>query len=246
MPSARITYLYHSGFAVETENHFMIFDYYMDEVPQGKKRSISEGVLSMADIPKDKAATVFVSHNHGDHFNPVVFKWRKDRMGVNYIISSDVRTRARAIRMSPYEHVDASGLSVDTYGSTDAGVSFAVEADGFSIFHAGDLNLWHWIEESTEAEVRHAKQVFLRELAPLKDRRFDIVMFPVDPRMGRGHDAGAAHFARTMRPGLIIPMHFGDRLDVAAAFAKKMNESGALSWAPESRGDYCDFDPSVL
>lgn len=223
MSNARITYLYHSGFVVETQNHFMVFDYYLDDVDAGKKRGIDAGVISLSDLPKNKKITVFVSHNHGDHFNPVIFKWKKDRGNIDYVISSDVKTRAKAVRMSPYEHVDVSGLSVDTYGSTDAGVSFAVIADGISIFHAGDFNLWHWIEESTPEEVKFAKRAFLREMENLKDLHFDVAFFPRrpahGPRIRRGcgaffaHDASVADRAdalrKTDRDGRSVPPQDG-------------------------------------
>ena len=31
--------------------------------------------------------------------------------------------------------------------STDEGVAFLVEVNGVVIYHAGDLNWWHWDEE---------------------------------------------------------------------------------------------------
>lgn len=246
MGNARITYLYHSGYVVETDNHFMIFDYYMDDIAAGQKRGLDAGVISFADLPKDKKITVFVTHNHADHFNPVIFKWKKDRANIEYVVSSDVKTRAKATRMAPYEHVDINGLSVDTYGSTDAGVAFAVIADGLNIYHAGDFNLWHWIEESTQEEVKFAKRAFLREMENLKDLYFDVAFFPVDPRMGRGYDAGAAHFARTLHPALMVPMHFGKEIQAAETFRQKMMAGGQLCWAPQERGDYCDFDPQQV
>ena len=246
MSNVRITYLYHSAFVVETDNHFMVFDYYLDDIGPGQKRGLESGVISQSDLPRDKKITVFVSHNHGDHFNPVIFKWKKDQTNIEYVLSSDVRTRVKAVRMAPYEHVDVNGLSVDTYGSTDAGVSFAVLADGVAIFHAGDFNLWHWVKESTPEEVKIAKRDFLREMENLKDLHFDVAFFPVDPRMGHGYDAGAAHFARTMHPALIVPMHFGKRTEVGQSFSEKMTQSGQLAWAPSGRGDYCDFDPTQV
>ena len=80
----------------------------------------------------------------------------------------------------------------------------------------------------------------------MKDLHFDVAFFPVDPRMGRGYDAGAAHFSRTMHPSLIVPMHFGKQIETGEAFRRKMESSGQLCWAPQERGDYCDFDPSQM
>lgn len=41
---AKITYLFHSGYAVETANHFIIFDYYQPF--SGNNRSIADGVIT--------------------------------------------------------------------------------------------------------------------------------------------------------------------------------------------------------
>ena len=42
---------------------------------------------------------------------------------------------------------------VKAYGSTDIGISFLVKVDGLTIFHAGDLNWWHWKEDSLEEQL---------------------------------------------------------------------------------------------
>lgn len=70
------------------------------------------------------------------------------------------------------------------YQSTDLGVAFLVEAYGLRIFHAGDLNLWHWRQESTIREIEAAEKDFYDALEPLKNERIDVAMFPVDPRQG--------------------------------------------------------------
>ena len=41
-------------------------------------------------------------------------------------------------------------LRVHAFGSTDVGISFLVEAEGKKIFHAGDLNNWHWMDEAVK------------------------------------------------------------------------------------------------
>lgn len=50
----KITYLRHSGFLVELEQVWLLFDYYRGEIPE---------------FPKGKKGYVFVSHRHIDHFN---------------------------------------------------------------------------------------------------------------------------------------------------------------------------------
>jgi hypothetical protein len=64
--------------------------------------------------------------------------------------------------MQPYQHWLERNLEVRTFGSTDAGVSFWLRADGLTIFHAGDLNWWRWSGE-TQAEQDFAATKAFRE-----------------------------------------------------------------------------------
>ena len=36
------------------------------------------------------------------------------------------------------------GVAIETLKSTDEGVAYIVHSDGITIYHAGDLNWWHW------------------------------------------------------------------------------------------------------
>jgi len=54
-----ITYIGHSGFMMEWDSCYWLFDYYKGEIPE---------------IKKDKKLFVFASHNHRDHFNPAIFQ----------------------------------------------------------------------------------------------------------------------------------------------------------------------------
>jgi len=55
---AKITYLGHAGYAVETGGRRFLFDPWMDGNPDSPYKDISE--LGHADM-------IFVSHDHGDH-----------------------------------------------------------------------------------------------------------------------------------------------------------------------------------
>ena len=100
-------------------------------------------------------------------------------------------------------------------------MAFLVRAYGISIFHAGDLNLWHWRQESTLREIEAAENAYYEAIEPLKGEHIDVAMFPVDPRQGLMYDAGANHFILTMKPRVFIPMHFQDRPEVAVDFARR-------------------------
>ncbi len=216
---AKIQYLYHSGFAVKTNEHFLVFDYYNDKPCPGKE-GLDGGAITAKEISAHKQPVVFVSHGHADHYNPVVLEWQKANQDIRYIISTDVPAKADRIHsLAPYERLVLPDMLVKTFGSTDQGVSFLVSVDGLSIFHAGDLNWWHWKDESTEEEVNLSEQEFLREMEPIIGSKIDIAFFPVDPRLGSEYYLGAERFISLIKPLMLVPMHFGDKYEVAAEFA---------------------------
>ncbi|MBT9157280.1 MAG: hypothetical protein DDT36_00261 [Firmicutes bacterium] len=208
--AAKITYLYNSGFALELSNHFLVFDYFID----------STNIVTPASIAAHPNPLVLVSHGHQDHYNPTILEWQQYNSSLRYIFSSDIAAEGPSIHsMSPQETLNLGDVFVRAYGSTDLGVSFLVRAEGLSIFHAGDLNWWHWREESTDSEIDNTERAFLREVEPLRGEHIDIAFFPVDPRLGQDYDAGARKFIELIKPGLLIPMHFGDNFAATRAFA---------------------------
>lgn len=221
---AKIHYLYHSAFAVKTDAHFLIFDYYNDKPAFGKS-GIDAGVITSEELA-DLNTVVFVSHSHGDHFNPVIFEWQKNNADIRYVLSSDVpKTGKKIYSMNPREVLDLGDLKVETFGSTDQGVSFLVTVDKLSIFHAGDLNWWHWKDESTESEVEQSEKDFLKEVEAIILKSIDIAFFPVDPRLGSGYYLGGERFAELVKPSMLVPMHFGEKYEAAAEFALKTQSS---------------------
>ena len=204
----KIVYHGHSGFSVRTDNHLLIFDY----LGEGLERP-----------EQGDHAIAFVSHTHGDHFHPSVVEWMKSGC-VQLITGDDVD--AGGIRMAEGKVLDADGVRIEAFGSTDQGVSFLVSVDGRSIFHAGDFNLWHWKHESTEEEIREAGEAFERILADLKGRRMDVAFFPVDPRMGEGYEEGALRFIEAIRPECFVPMHFWNQPEAALSMKEKTLPEG--------------------
>jgi L-ascorbate metabolism protein UlaG (beta-lactamase superfamily) len=209
-----IRYLCNSAFACVMEKSLIVFDYYKN-APEGGEKSMKGGVIGKEDLALREKAYAFASHIHGDHFNPVIFDWQDCNKNTSYFLDSAI---ARGIHMKPPANVYAMKkgdektdgyVTARAYGSTDTGISYYVRAEGIDIFHAGDLNLWHWRAESTEAEVREATEAFYREMADIEKTmpRPDIAFFPVDAVMGEGYDEGARYFIKAMKPKVFIPMH---------------------------------------
>jgi L-ascorbate metabolism protein UlaG (beta-lactamase superfamily) len=217
---AKITYLFHSGFAVETDNCLLIFDYYQPNVQRRPDGKITGEYL------KNKNVYVFSSHSHADHFDPAILDWTKDNPDITYILSSDIAVPANENYhfLAPYQAFAAKGLSVKAFGSTDIGVSFLVEIDGLAIFHAGDLNWWHW-KGDLEVNQQTAGKMFKAEIAKLIGTKIDIAFFPVDRRLEEFYAQGAEYFAAKIQPKLLLPMHFGRDFAATTAFAAKLQEA---------------------
>ena len=220
-----VTYYMHSGFSCALDKVLLVFDYWLGEHGELPERErITPEVLQQYD-----SVVVFISHSHPDHYDPEVYRWRKELPGlaITYVVSYDLPVGVRGRRMSPGDQLELSdGLKVRAYGSTDLGVSYLVELQGLRIFHAGDLNFWHWREESTLQEIEDAESAFRTACGPIERQAreggaFDLAFFPVDPRQGRLYDAGANYFIMSVKPRLLIPMHFWERTEIATEFARR-------------------------
>lgn len=205
----KITYLHNSAFALEWSDHFVVIDYFK-HTPGS---SIRDGVLRPHDFLKYPRVSVLATHGHGDHFNPVVLTWEQHRP-IDYVFGYDLQKKVKhqtAQFMRPGDNIQLGDLSVTAFGSTDEGVSFHLRKGNLSLFHAGDLNNWHWQEESTAQEIAKAEVDYLRELrvVTLHALPLDVAFFPIDPRMKTDIHKGALQFVQQARPTRIIPMHFG-------------------------------------
>jgi len=155
----KVTYLFHSGYWVETDHYHLIFDYITDHCQ--KKQELQCGRLPQEMIHNGKKVIAFVSHAHCDHFDGSVLQLGE---GIQYVISDDVTIppQDNIVFCRPYEHIVIEGLEVDVFSSTDQGVSFYLTADGCRIYHAGDFNWWHW-EGDTEEGKEFARNGFFDE-----------------------------------------------------------------------------------
>lgn len=234
---AAVTYHHHSGFSVQVGGTLLIFDYW-----QGEKGELPPPAqITRECFSSYSQVFVFVSHAHPDHLDPVIFSWLEGNP-VTYIVSNDTPIGIRGKRMAPGDNLLlAPGVRATAYGSTDLGVSFLVEVGGLSIFHAGDLNLWHWREESTLREIEAAEKAFEEAIKPLIGKHIDLCMFPVDPRMGALFDAGANHFILSVKPRLFFPMHWQGRSEVAVDFARRAHNKTTEVVALTKPGEYAQI-----
>ncbi len=133
---ATIWYLKHSGWAIKTKSAFLVFDYWdNDRAPDEKL--LANGHIRPDEL-KDLPVYVFVSHDHGDHFDPQILEWRAAIQNITYVFGFQPQNSEGIISLAPQVQQTIGPLAVTTIKSNDAGVGFAVEVDGLTIFHAGD------------------------------------------------------------------------------------------------------------
>jgi len=195
----RTTFLDHSGFLVELPSVTLLFDWWKGELP-----SLRENVPLL----------VFSSHWHEDHFNPAIFNLNADayilgEMQPDWLHRKGVSSEKieQSISLSGNDSVaPLPGVTVETLPSTDEGVAFLVTADGLTVFHAGDLNWWHWEGEPDPWNPDMAVH-FQQYAEPLRNRHIHLAMLPLDPRLNKDGFRGANHFLRLARIDRFIPMH---------------------------------------
>lgn len=241
-----LVYLYHSGFALLADGVTVIMDYFEDSVSAGA------GVLHDRILQRPGRLYVLASHFHADHFNPDILSWRERRPDAVYLLSRDIYRHRKPVREVPGivwlrrgdEYAD-EGLRVRAFGSTDVGVSFWFSLQGHTFFHAGDLNNWHWMDESPEEEWRGYERAFLRELADIRAAvpAVDVALFPADPRLGREFLRGPRQWIEQVRTALFVPMHFDEGYAQAASLAPWAGGHGTRVWCIRRRGEKISVPP---
>lgn len=241
--NAEIRYLYHSSFSVKTPRHFFIFDYYLD-TPHGG--GLAQGVIRPEEI-RDQDVVVFASHSHPDHYSPKIFSWQKEIGKIRYVLADQIKTGEESLGVHPGKTYDLGDLSVRALDSTDIGVAFLIKADGLCIFHAGDLNWWHWEGEPEEENEDMARR-YRGQIDLLRGEIIDIAFLPVDSRLEGSYLLGMDYFMKNVGARMAVPMHsFGDpafydkmKTDPAArpyldriAFYRERGE--AITYPPQSR-----------
>ena len=80
-----VTYYHHSGFSVSSGNVLLIFDYWT-----GKQKKLPQDrQIKPDDLARYNEVYVFVSHEHEDHYDPVIYTW-EEYAPVTYIIADDM------------------------------------------------------------------------------------------------------------------------------------------------------------
>ncbi len=239
---AAMWYLGHCGWALKTKEHFLVFDYWNNgEDPASP--CLANGHIDPEEI-EDLDVYVFVTHEHGDHYDPTIFTWDEGIDNLTYVYGFRPETlfanRETGYEgpayeyVGPREHTTIDGMDIRTIAANDAGVGFVVEVDGLVLYHAGDHAGWE------EGE----KDGFTSEIDYLDQYvdRLDLAFVNVTGCHAHGPEPlkdGNVYTIEKLEPSVVIPTHAANREYVYEEIAGEYADEGVgtIIRYPVNRGD---------
>ncbi|MDH4210229.1 MAG: ankyrin repeat domain-containing protein [candidate division WOR-3 bacterium] len=225
---AVLWYLGHSGVAVKTKNNLLIFDYW-NYGQQPDESYLANGHINTDEI-KDQNVIVFVTHNHIDHHDSIIYSWHESVPNITYVFGWPDTTDSEHVRLGPRETKKIGEIEVKTIQSPeaeDAGGTFVVWVDGLVIYHQGGYS-----HDTTQYELFKKDMNYLGEVA--KDA--DILFL----RIGNDwQNEEALLTIESVQPKVVFPFHARERESVYKDFAEQATASEVKGQiiSAENRGD---------
>ena len=224
---AKVIYTGHSGWAVQTEKHVLIFDYWNQNKPG--QPGLANGSVCPQEI-KDKDVIVFVSHDHSDHYDTCIYEWANVVKKITYVYGFKPEeawvNQEKGYHGPKYVYInDNQAMQVDnttvaTIKSNDSGQGFLVTADGVTIYHPGD-HAWF----SAEDEAAFKKEV---DFIASQAKSVDIAFLPVTGCPSRWKKEfivnGFFYSIDKLNPVEVFPMHALQREYTLKEFAELAGE----------------------
>lgn len=211
----KISYIFHSCYIVETKKATYVFDYYDGDVKE---------------LSVDKPIYFFASHGHFDHCSKKVFELGKKAKEKKYIFAEDIQIQAPSTADVMYirenESYRLDDIIFHTFHSTDLGVAYLIETDEGVIYHAGDLNWWHWNGEEKAYNIQMAED-FKKEVAKISqlNKTIEVAFLPLDQRQEDAYDWGMKYFMQHTKTKRVMPMHFfSENFDICKKVLKENNQ----------------------
>ena len=219
---AKVWFLGHSGWAVKTQKHFLVFDYSCitwDRKPDDT--CLSSGCIIPAQI-QDQNVTVFCTHNHRDHYDARIFNWREVIPEIEYVFCQDQNTDGNEYTLVPVHEAKKIGdIDVYAHHSTDLGGGYLVKVDGITILHMGDhANGEDGLMKEFTDEI---------DLLSQQTNKIDILFGGVRGcSLGEPEQVkkGIYYTLEKLKPELFIPMHAGAHSFVYKDFVEQARADG--------------------
>ena len=172
----------------------------------------------MPEFDPAKKLLVFASHSHPDHFNREILKLEEMYPDVEYIFPKDIGIAKKEQRISEHfmrkrDEITVGDTKIKSLRSTDEGVAFLVTCEDRTIYHAGDLNWWHW-EEEDDAYNRMMRGDYQKEIEVLSGEKIDLAFVVLDPRQEKQFYWGFDWYMRHTDTKVVFPMHMWKQYEV--------------------------------
>ncbi|MBU0507315.1 ankyrin repeat domain-containing protein [bacterium] len=208
---AIVWYLSHSGWAIKTHNHLLIFDYFPPNTLLADA-SLMNGCINPQELSGRNVA-VFASHEHGDHSHPSILAWRENIPDIQYFFGvppeewdrreSNPPTDLQYTLCRPGDAISQNGIKVRPIKSDiDRGCGFLISVDGLTILHPGDA-----VDTSRVTPSPYTQTI--DSLAQIASS-VDLFFFPI---RGCGFPdleavcKGVDYTISTLHPRVALPMH---------------------------------------
>ncbi|RLC51579.1 MAG: hypothetical protein DRH79_05990 [Candidatus Cloacimonadota bacterium] len=230
---AAIYFMNHSGWAIKTANNLLIVDYW-SRGNEPENSCLANGWINPEEI-KDYNVTVLVSHEHGDHYDPIIWEWRETIPNIRYVLGIEVPGQEDYTVIEPQTTLNYENLDITAFESNDSGVGFVIVSDGVTIFHPGDhANETRDFSGTYWPEIEYVKENF---------SNIDISMMPIrgcglpDVESVR---LGVIRTLEELQPKAFLPMHSLDDGFQYRDFIENLKEEGIEKtklYYPLDRGD---------
>lgn len=219
---AEVWFLGHSGWAVKTQNHFLVFDYFDNPRAIAPDHECLESGYITTELLAGQNTYVFSSHAHQDHYNKSIFDWDDTNPDVRYILCHKPADANNPYTCIPVNGNDEfEGMKIYVIKSTDSGGGFLVEVDGLVLFHMGD-------HSNGDDELSPAFTTEIDKVAGM-NKNIDILFGPIRGcSLGTPEQvkAGTYYAIEKLHPALFVPMHSGDFTSAYEDFVKQSRLDG--------------------
>jgi L-ascorbate metabolism protein UlaG (beta-lactamase superfamily) len=236
---AIVWYLRHAGWAVRLGDALLVFDYQeslgMEDVADDTPRDLANGFINPTEIA-ELDVYVFVTHAHGDHYDPVIFQWQGEIENLTYFIGWDEQPESHCERF----------VGADTECHTMAGLRATAELDGLQVYtidsdhndipevaylvRHGDWTVYHNGDYMADHVADHA---YFKTISD----RIDLAFVGGFPDRRWPHLDRAVHLAGEFAVPVLFPMHFRDS-EMCESFVAEIAAEGvsAVVECPTARG----------